>query len=129
MPLRGSPSQHGPRQGKATSSPSGRGAAAGFHASGNDWHSRFTLQCAERARLQRQHGVNIQRNGLLGEIVRPGEETREELAVWKKMAIQQKQSVVQEANAVLEDEYAYLLHDLEVEELDSLNDSAGESPV
>jgi len=73
--------------------------------------------------------VNIQRNGLLGEIVRPGEETREELAVWKKMAIQQKQSVVQEANAVLEDEYAYLLHDLEVEELDSLNDSAGESPV
>lgn len=81
--------------------------------SGSDWHSRFTLQCAQRARSERQSQVYEKRNGLVNEIVRPEYESREELAVWKRLALKQKQAEEAEIAKALEDEHKRILQEIE----------------
>ena len=59
--------------------------------SGSRWHHQFTQQCKQRAKSARNKAVNERRNGYAGDYVSYERETREELAVLRKMALQDKQ--------------------------------------
>lgn len=81
--------------------------------SGSAWHSRFTLQCTQRARGERQKTINEHRNGLVNDVIRPEYETREEIAIWRRMALQEKHALEMEADRVLKNEYEHILEDIE----------------
>lgn len=81
--------------------------------SGSAWHSRFTLQCTQRARGERQKAINEHRNGLVNDVIRPEYETREEISIWRRMALQEKRALEMEADRVLKDQFEHILEDLE----------------
>lgn len=92
-----------------------------------DWHHRLTLQCAQRARAQRQSRIDHQRNGLSNEIVRPDYESREELAIWKRLATREKLAVESEMGEFLKDEYDLMLREIERGETGSPSSTEGEA--
>lgn len=71
--------------------------------SGSDWHSRFVLQCKQRAKQERWTMYNRHRNGLLGDATRPNAESQEELAYWRRLYMKDVMNREQELSRYFDD--------------------------
>lgn len=65
---------------------SASGSSSSQSSSGHRWHNRLTQQCYQRAKHDRNKAINDRRNGLAGDYVALDRESREELAILRKMA-------------------------------------------
>lgn len=64
--------------------------------SGSRWHSQFTQSCQQRAKQDRSKAIASRRNGYIGDYVDYDRETREEIAILRKLALRDKQKSTQD---------------------------------
>lgn len=62
-------------------------------ASGTRWHDQFTQRCKQRAKQERSKAVNERRNGFAGDYISLDRESKEELAVLRKLAMAEQQAM------------------------------------